>query len=97
MDLPREEEAELERRTEVIVATIRHALGDDDQNEVQLRRWLPGCHVVDGAGRLEPIADAADRCRFLATNADGRLRRTGHSESRLSLLVEASPPPGKSP
>ena len=93
VDLPREEEAELERRTEVIVATIRHALGDDDQNEVQLRRWLPGCHVVDGAGRLEPIADAADRCRFLATNADGRLRRTGHSESRLSLLVEASPPP----
>ena len=77
----------------MIVATIRHALGDDDQNEVQLRRWLPGCHVVDGAGRLEPIADAADRCRFLATNADGRLRRTGHSESRLSLLVEASPPP----
>ena len=75
------------------MAAIRHALGDDDQNEVQLRRWLPGCHVVDGAGRLEPIADAADRCRFLATNADGRLRRTGHSESRLSLLVEASPPP----
>ena len=95
VDLPREEEAELERRTAVIVATIRHALGDDDQNEVQLRRWLPGCHVVDGAGRLEPIADAADRCRFLATNADGRLRRIVaelrvevETHGRLVLSVE---------
>ena len=52
VDLPREEEEDLERRTEVIVATIRHALGDDDQNEVQLRRWLPGCHAAAPAGGI---------------------------------------------